>query len=413
MLKKLTNNLGLKVLSLLAAVIIWLVVVNIDDPVSTRVFNNISVEIVNDDTITSEGKVYSVRDNSDVISVTVKAKRSTLDSLTASDIRAYADMKELDVSLGLVPIDVYATKNTNLVEEITTKTRNLRIDMEDLDTRQFAITGVVTGTPAEGFAVGEISINPNVLKVAGPLSQIEIINKVVVRIDVSGMGTKLNLKPIPVLLDSNGNAVSTTGLTLNLNEVDVEVNMINTKTIPITANITGTPVEGYTNTRTEITPQKIKVKGDSSVLENLTEIKLPDNILDINGVTDSVEKTIDISEYLPQGVAVLNKDDANVLVSAVVEHLGKKTVILDTSDIKVFNLTMGLEASFEVENVPVEIIGPSEDIENMDESDVIAEIDLSEYTREGEYPVPVKLTVPVGITVHGPEKVDVTIAQDE
>ena len=71
MLKKLTNNLGLKLLSLLAAAIIWLVVVNIDDPVSTRTYSSIPVEVINEDTITSEGKVYSVLDNSDVINVTV------------------------------------------------------------------------------------------------------------------------------------------------------------------------------------------------------------------------------------------------------------------------------------------------------------------------------------------------------
>ncbi len=412
MLKKLTKNLGLKLLSLLVAAIIWLVVVNIDDPVSTRTYSNVSVEVVNEESITSEGKVYSILDNSDLISVTVKAKRSVLDSLTASDIRASADMKEIDVSLGLVPIDVYVTKNSNKIEEVTTRTRNLKIDMENLDTRQFAITGAITGTPADGFAVGDISINPNVLKVSGPASQVDRVSRVVVRIDVSGMGTKLNLKPVPVLLDSTGNALSLSGLTLNLDAVDVEVNMINTKELPISVNVIGSPAEGYTHTKTEITPQTVKVKGDSSALENLTEISLPDNLLDVSGATQSVEKTVDISEYLPRGVEVLNKDESKVLVSAVIEHLEKKVFTIPTASIKLVNVTMGLHAELVGDKINVEISGLSESVADMDESDIITEVDLSDYTRPGKHSVPVSITVPVGVTVDDDVKVDVSITQE-
>ncbi len=412
MLKKLTNNLGLKLLSLLVAVIIWLVVVNIDDPVSTRTYSNVNVEVVNEDTITGEGKVYSILDDSNVINVTVKAKRSVLDSLTASDIHASADMKEIDVSLGLVPIDVYVTKNANKIEEVTSRTRNLKIDMESLETRQFAISGVITGTPAEGFAVGDITINPNVIKVSGPSSQVERVNRVVVRIDVDGMGTKLNLKPLPVLLDSTGNAVPLTALTLSLSAVDVEVNMINSKEVPITVNVIGSPAEGYTHTKTEITPETIKIKGDSSVLADIEEIALPDNLLDISGATQSVEKTVDISEYLPRGVEVLNKDESKVLASAIVEHIEKKTFTVPTSSVKFTNLTMGMHAVFATDKISVEISGLSEAMADMDVSDIIAEVDLSDYTRPGKYSVPVVITVPVGYTAHEGVKADVTITQE-
>lgn len=43
MKKGLMNNWGLKILSFLLAVMLWLIVVNIDDPVTTQTFNNIPV----------------------------------------------------------------------------------------------------------------------------------------------------------------------------------------------------------------------------------------------------------------------------------------------------------------------------------------------------------------------------------
>ena len=47
MKKGLMNNWGLKILSFLLAVMLWLIVVNINDPVTTQTFNNIPVAVTN------------------------------------------------------------------------------------------------------------------------------------------------------------------------------------------------------------------------------------------------------------------------------------------------------------------------------------------------------------------------------
>lgn len=413
MLKKLTNNLGLKLLSLLVAVVLWLVVVNIDDPVTTRTFNGIHVDIENEETITSEGKVYSILDGSDTVNVTVKAKRSVLDSLVASDIKAYADMREMDVSLGLVPIDVYSQRNANKIEEITTRTKNLKISMESLQTKQFAIVNIISGAPAEGYAVGDITINPNVIKVSGPASVVEKVTRAVVRIDVAGMGTKLNLKLVPLLLDDSGNVISTTGLSVNIKEVDAEVNMINTKEVPITINTIGAPAQGYTHTKTEYSPEKIKVKGSSEALDALTEIVLPDELLDISGAKETVEKTVDITEYLPKGVEPVDSNDKNIVLSAVIEHLDKRSITISTSAIEKENLTMGLQASFVSDKISVEVEGLSETIKELKAEDLTCGIDLSDYTKVGKYSVPVKISPPMGVTAHDGVKVEINITQGE
>ena len=43
---KIFNNLLLKILSVIAAVLLWLVVVNIDDAVTSKPFKNIKVNII-------------------------------------------------------------------------------------------------------------------------------------------------------------------------------------------------------------------------------------------------------------------------------------------------------------------------------------------------------------------------------
>lgn len=56
MKEKLTNNLALKLLSLALAAFLWMVVVNLDDPVTSVQFSNVPVEILHPEVVTSKGK---------------------------------------------------------------------------------------------------------------------------------------------------------------------------------------------------------------------------------------------------------------------------------------------------------------------------------------------------------------------
>ena len=48
---KLIDNLGLKVIALLFAVVLWLLVVNINDPIESRTFSNIKVNVLHEEKI--------------------------------------------------------------------------------------------------------------------------------------------------------------------------------------------------------------------------------------------------------------------------------------------------------------------------------------------------------------------------
>ena len=54
MKKTLTSNIGLKLISLIAAFILWMIVVNTDDPMITRTYSGISVEVINTEEITDQ-----------------------------------------------------------------------------------------------------------------------------------------------------------------------------------------------------------------------------------------------------------------------------------------------------------------------------------------------------------------------
>ena len=83
MKKGLMNNWGLKILSFLLAVMLWLIVVNIDDPVTTQTFNNIPVAVTNAEVLAATNQTYQIEDGTQNVSVTVRAKRSVLNKIKA------------------------------------------------------------------------------------------------------------------------------------------------------------------------------------------------------------------------------------------------------------------------------------------------------------------------------------------
>ena len=103
---KVFDNLLLKVLSVAAAVILWLVVVNIDDAVGSRPIRNVKVSMVNMEALTSQGQMCRIEEGTDVVDLTVYARRSVLNNLKSSDFVVTADMQK-DLQYGsMVKIEV-------------------------------------------------------------------------------------------------------------------------------------------------------------------------------------------------------------------------------------------------------------------------------------------------------------------
>ena len=98
---RLTENLGLKVAAVLFAALLWLVVVNVDDPVDSMVFRNIPVQVTNEEVITNTGKTYQIIEETQTVSAIVYARRSVLSEISAEDIVAVADMREMELKLTL------------------------------------------------------------------------------------------------------------------------------------------------------------------------------------------------------------------------------------------------------------------------------------------------------------------------
>ena len=180
----LTANLGLKILSIFFAVGLWVIVVNVDDPVTTKTFKNVPVIFKNENVLADAGLVYQVLDGSDTVSFTVRAKRSVIESLSKEDFRAEADFSER-IAENSVPIKVSALKHEEQIVDIDLQKNTVKIAVEDEVEKTVSVNLQVVGNAAEGFTVGKTDISPSEIAVSGPRSLIDNVDNMVVVLDAS------------------------------------------------------------------------------------------------------------------------------------------------------------------------------------------------------------------------------------
>ena len=238
MRKELMNNLGLKILAFLAAVTLWFLVVNIDNPVTDRTFTDIPVTVVNDDIVTASNRTYQILDGTQQVNVTVTATRQELSRITADDIHAVADMRELTLGTQ-VPIQV--TIEGHSYEEAYSTPRNLQLKIEEEARNNFPITPTTIGTVREGYVIGNLRADPEGVTIRGPKSVLNSINRVCAEVDVSGLSENAELEANLILYDVNNNVIDQTLLVNNLGDegVSVEVELYQTKNVPIDIDTSG------------------------------------------------------------------------------------------------------------------------------------------------------------------------------
>lgn len=410
--KVITNNFGLKLLAALFAVILWLVVVNIDDPKISQRFSA-TVVIENAEYLTDQGKYFEVLDDTNTIVFTVTAKRSYIEKLSNTDFKAVANMENAAIDnesgTGKVPIEVTALRYSSLVT-ISKATQNLEIALDNLAQDQFIVGVETSGTLPEGCALGEVTVSPNLLKVSGPESVVSSIDHVTASIDVTNMTSDVVASVIPILYDSNGNVIDKNDLTLNMSTVTVTVRILDIKDVALIFNVTGTPADGYAYMDMEYEPKTIAIKGTASSLNNVTAINIPENALDISGARGDITQVIDVSEYLPGGVTVADQSQAKVKVTVHIAQLSTKVVNLFPSSIRVLNLPEGYKLSFDNSVIRVTVSGIAEDIAALNTDSIVASIDAGQLTP-GTHEVEVALDLDENL-YHEPVRVTVTVTEE-
>jgi YbbR domain-containing protein len=374
MKEKLTRNIGLKILAIILAVILWLVITNVDDPITKVNFSNIKVDVQNADEIKALNQVYNITEGA-TIDFTAAAKRSVAEKLNKDDFRITADISKLS-DLNTVTINIKYLGNPYDVTVISGLNQVMKVELENLVEGHFKVNVEQTGDLAEGLYVYEKTAS-TIIRISGPKSKIDKIANVVVNVDVTGYTKSFNSIEEPKVLDEKGKEIDSTNLSFSKNSIPVFIGIYNTKTINLDITPTGTPVSGYTLSGIEYEPQTIEVAAEDEVLAGIDDLSISE---DVSGVFDNVEKEVNLQEQLPSGVYLVG-DNKTAVVNISVEEAKTKEFTVLPSEIDVKNLPKGMGLDY-LTTGPITLLlsGPKKEIDEISKDDIKPYIDLTNYS---------------------------------
>lgn len=426
MKKKLTDNLGLKIGSVLFAALLWLLVTNINNPAITRRFTNIPVTIINADVITGQGKMYEVLEESDIIDwVSVMGPSTIMNSIGQNDIIAIADMNTLSED-NTIQIQLSTAQYNESLDSIRASSDVLKIRLEDRKSISIPLKAEILGTLQEGYIIGDVTTDQNLVRVSGPESIVSTIERAEVSVSITGFTADIGTNAEIKLYNADDKEVpKDSRLTLNISTVGVNVEILGTKAVPLRFAASGTPANGYRATGViDSTPDSVVLAGKGNVLRNLSVIDIPDTEIDLTGATGDITATVDVRPFLPNNVEMGDAGfDGNVSATAYVEPEITRSITISNENIVIENLPEqyeGVISTYE-EEFPIQVRGLAEDVNALEASQIRGVVDINrllnagiiEELGEGYYDVNLFLDLPDTVSLRENITVRLNIKEKE
>lgn len=373
------NNFGLKILSVILAAILWIAITNIDDPIGSKDFDNMPVEIINEDVITDLGKVYDIIQG-ETIDFTIEARRSIRENLRRSDFVVQADFTDLS-DVYAVPIKISCPQYGDAVIVSEGKDQRMKISLEELISETFKVNIVEKGEVAEGYFVGAKTANPNIITVSGPKARIERISEVIVEVDVTGISDSFHSVGYPKVLDEEGEEMDISYFDFSESYISFNIDLYRTKEINLQVDATGKPAEGYVMTGIEYEPKRIEVAGKEEDIRRIRylAIKHP-----INNATVDISEEINLQDELPEGIVLVDQDKTAV-INIKIEKMKTKDITIWPGDVEFRNKSTDLSLNILTTGpLVVTVTGPDAELAVINRDSLRPYIDIAEY-RAGTY----------------------------
>ncbi|MBQ9867781.1 MAG: hypothetical protein IJM34_12255 [Lachnospiraceae bacterium] len=436
LIKKLTHNLGLKILAFFVASGLWLIVINYADPVDSISYSGIRVELQNTESLTDVGKVYEVLNDSDTVNVTVYGKRSFLEKISQENIHAVANLENITI-MNTVAIEVYSNKNNSEIDSIKQSRAAVELEVEDLKEMPLTVLVATTGDPAEGYIQGNVTQNQNTVRVSGPESVVNRITRAACSVSIAGRTSDLSTSADIKLLDTDGKIVTHNNLKINVATINVGVEILPVKEVGVAYNYTGTPAEGYVVTGDpQADVRSVKIAGRAEALSPVKQINVPGADLNVDGATGPVGAQLDINDYLPDGVRLVTDEDEGfdglVMVNIPIEELIYRHFNVPIRNLKAMGVPEGYDAEILLQHdgeeddhrptyLKVEVYGIKEDMQDLTAGVIKGAVDVAAYLeannrgegKEGTFQMELELELPDGISANGRYYADVRLTETE
>lgn len=288
------HNLTAKIVALIAACVLWVFVMNDQNPPTESGF---SVPL----TTLNPPAESRVNQSAESVRIKLRAPRSVLAAINTEEIHAFVDLAGLEPGTHPLHVQTVIPQGTEVVSVLP---ETVTFTIDPIIQKRMPLRLVRTGAPPSGLTVASIEPDTRMVTIVGPQSLIKTVAEVVGTVPVPSTATgdiDLDVSLTPV--DEDGEHVE--GIRVVPKVISAHVSFarsVSRKVVDVKPTIEGFVAAGYTLADSRVEPARIELAGASPALDALTSVATEP--ISVAGLTESATKSAAL--VLPEGVTVTN-----------------------------------------------------------------------------------------------------------
>ena len=382
------------IVSVLAAMCLWVYVMTVVNPDVDLVIGNIPVTFSGAEVLREDHDLVITGDYQEFVSVHFYGKNADLKTLDQhkDELKAVVDVSRVrstkDYTMSY-DITLPSAVSASSITKIDKTPASITFTVERQIRKPVEVRGDFSNVRiAEGYMLDSTSFDFDSITVEGPESIVNAVDHAQITVERSNVDKTITESVPFVLLDKDGAQVDLSQLTLSADAVEVTMKIVKYKVVPIEVQFTEGGGAKVSDLDVSYEPTAITLSGDSTVLDGLNAIQLePIDLATLPSNEETIERTI----LIPTEAKNVSGEQT---VTVKVTIRGKQIKTLRCTNIVFVGVDEEkFKATSLSQQVQVTIRAAAADAPRISASSIRIVADMSSYTQEGTYQVPVTVYV--------------------
>ena len=365
-----TRNLGLKIVALVFAVLLWAYVLVALNPVRTKSISDVTITMEGYTDLLSRNLIL-VDSDLGLANVEVNATITNHADLDSSRVNARAYLSTISAA-GTYRLPLSVTVQSNLGTVVNVAPRTVTVEVDNLILKTVPVKLELIGSLPEGYdVVGESMVSA--ITIEGAARYIDPAVRAVATVDLTDRTENVEESVNVTFYDKDDNELTVVTRSKNTPNVTVRLSLSAYKRVDIRPDVSLTD-DTYYSLTSEATPASVILYGTSDALAAIDSISTQSLVLKAEESIVSKE----LSLVLPDGASLKRGQSSTVaLTAAVTEKRGERVLEMPLTYSNLRRDMVIADGAPTYVNVVAE--GPLKQLEQLSPDHFTAQVDLSNY----------------------------------
>ncbi len=301
------KNLVYRIISLLAAIMIWFFVFSERNPTTESVVT-VPLEV------TGLPANLVIAEKPNTVNIRFQGTSKVVNQISSRDFRAFISLEDTDKGLRTVQVQIEMPSGVRLVN---LQPSWVQVEVDQVSSIQMPVDLVINGEAVNGYALVKPRITPDEVIIKGPEKHLENIGRVYVNASFNRI-SKDYFSSLPVLVEDKNNMLIMEWVEVTPSVVDVLIPVVEdipNRIVPIVTEIVGELPPGLKLDKVRVFPSTVTIYGSRDIINETEYLTVKIDVSEFNE-TSGFKAELE----LPEGIDFASVEEVEVIMEVINEN---------------------------------------------------------------------------------------------